>query len=98
VRITGGEPQVSMATRSASSPVSPTPVAGRATGCLTADGVVRNCLFAADERSARGVMRGDTDNDLADLFRARVWDKLPGHGVNDPGFVQPARPMSRIGG
>jgi cyclic pyranopterin phosphate synthase len=24
--------------------------------------------------------------------------KLPGHGINDPGFLQPSRPMSAIGG
>jgi cyclic pyranopterin phosphate synthase len=24
--------------------------------------------------------------------------KLPGHGIDDPGFLQPARPMSAIGG
>ena len=66
---------------------------------LTADGAIRNCLFAADEWSARDVLRrGGSDGDLARLLRAAVWAKLPGHGVNDPGFVQPARPMSRIGG
>jgi cyclic pyranopterin phosphate synthase len=66
---------------------------------LTADGAIRNCLFAADEWSARDVMRkGGSDDDLARLLRAAVWAKLPGHGVNDPGFVQPTRPMSRIGG
>jgi GTP 3',8-cyclase len=66
---------------------------------LTADGAIRNCPFAADEWSARDVMRtGGSDDDLARLLRAAVWAKLPGHGVNGPGFVQPARPMSRIGG
>ncbi len=66
---------------------------------LTADGAIRNCLFAADEWSARDLLRGGgSDDDLAHLLRAAVWAKLPGHGVNDPGFVQPARPMSRIGG
>jgi len=66
---------------------------------LTADGAIRNCLFAADEWSARDVMRaGGSDDELARLLRAAVWAKLPGHGVNDSGFVQPSRPMSRIGG
>jgi cyclic pyranopterin phosphate synthase len=66
---------------------------------LTADGAIRNCLFAADEWSARDLLRaGGTDDDLASLLRAAVWEKRAGHGVNEPGFVQPERPMSRIGG
>jgi cyclic pyranopterin phosphate synthase len=24
--------------------------------------------------------------------------KLPGHGINDPSFLQPTRPLSSIGG
>jgi len=66
---------------------------------LTADGAIRNCLFAAEEWSARDLLRsGGTDDDLDRLLRAAVWAKLPGHGINDPSFIQPARPMSRIGG
>ena len=66
---------------------------------LTADGDVRNCLFSDDERSVRGVLReGGTDAELALLFRRAVWAKFPGHGINEPGFLSPARSMSMIGG
>ena len=66
---------------------------------LTADGQVRNCLFAQDESNLRDSMRaGASDEELAELWRKAVASKLPGHGINEPGFLQPARPMSAIGG
>jgi cyclic pyranopterin phosphate synthase len=66
---------------------------------LTADGQVRNCLFATTESDLRGPLRsGASDSELAGLWRSAVAPKLPGHGVNDPGFLQPSRPMSAIGG
>jgi cyclic pyranopterin phosphate synthase len=66
---------------------------------LTADGQVRNCLFARDESNLRDPMRhGASDDELAGIWRRAVAVKLPGHGINDPGFLQPARPMSAIGG
>ncbi|MBO0775894.1 MAG: GTP 3',8-cyclase MoaA [Actinobacteria bacterium] len=66
---------------------------------LTADGQVRNCLFARQESDLRDAMRsGATDAELADRWRLAVAAKLPGHGINDPGFLQPVRPMSAIGG
>jgi cyclic pyranopterin phosphate synthase len=66
---------------------------------LTADGQVRNCLFAREESSLRDPMRaGASDRELAGIWRRAVAAKLPGHGINDPGFLQPARPMSAIGG
>ncbi len=66
---------------------------------LTADGQVRNCLFAREESDLRAALRaGADDDDLAARWRSAVASKLPGHGINDPGFLQPARPMSAIGG
>jgi cyclic pyranopterin phosphate synthase len=66
---------------------------------LTADGQVRNCLFARTESNLRDPMRaGASDEELAGTWRRAVAAKLPGHGINDPGFLQPARPMSAIGG
>jgi cyclic pyranopterin phosphate synthase len=66
---------------------------------LTADGQVRNCLFARDESNLRDPLRhGASDEELAAIWRRAVAAKLPGHGINDPGFLQPARPMSAIGG
>lgn len=66
---------------------------------LTADGQVRNCLFAATETDLRTPLReGASDEELAELVRACITAKLPGHGINEPGFLQPGRPMSAIGG
>jgi len=66
---------------------------------LTADGQLRNCLFAREESDLRSAMRaGATDDDLAARMKASLLAKLPGHGIDDPGFLQPARPMSAIGG
>ena len=66
---------------------------------LTADGQIRNCLFATEESNLRDVLRdGATDTVLADRWRAAVRSKRAGHGIDDPSFLQPARPMSAIGG
>ena len=66
---------------------------------LTADGQVRNCLFARTESDLRGALRsGASDAELADRWQRAVAGKLPGHGINDPSFLQPDRPMSAIGG
>jgi len=66
---------------------------------LTADGQVRNCLFAREESDLRAPMRaGATDEELADRWLIAMQGKLPGHGINDVTFLQPDRPMSAIGG
>ena len=66
---------------------------------LTADGQIRNCLFAQDESNLREPMRaGADDEELTEMWTRAVAAKLPGHGINEPGFLQPARPMSAIGG
>ena len=66
---------------------------------LTADGQVRNCLFARTESDLRDPLRtGASDAELAGVWRRAVAVKLPGHGINDPSFLQPDRPMSAIGG
>jgi GTP 3',8-cyclase len=66
---------------------------------LTADGQVRTCLFARDESDLRGPLRaGVGDAELARRWRVAMAGKLPGHGIDEPGFLQPARPMSAIGG
>ncbi len=66
---------------------------------LTADGQVRNCLFAASETDLRTLLRGAADDDEVEAaWRSAMWKKAAGHGINDPGFVQPVRPMSAIGG
>ncbi|MBV8980857.1 MAG: GTP 3',8-cyclase MoaA [Acidimicrobiia bacterium] len=66
---------------------------------LTADGALRNCLFATQESSVRDLLRaGGSDADLEALCRQVVWAKAAGHGIDGPGFTPPARSMSQIGG
>jgi cyclic pyranopterin phosphate synthase len=66
---------------------------------LTADGQIRNCLFARGETDLRALVRGGgTDEEIAAVWRTATWGKLPGHGIDDPSFLQPDRPMSAIGG
>jgi cyclic pyranopterin phosphate synthase len=66
---------------------------------LTADGQIRNCLFARTESDLRTPLRaGASDQEIAGQWTRAVATKLPGHGINDPGFLQPTRPMSAIGG
>ena len=66
---------------------------------LTADGQIRNCLFARTESDLRTPLRsGASDAELAARWVAAVKGKQPGHGINDPSFLQPDRPMSAIGG
>jgi GTP 3',8-cyclase len=66
---------------------------------LTADGQLRNCLFAREENDLRALLRaGASDDDIVARWMECIQAKLPGHGINDPGFLQPARPMSAIGG
>jgi len=66
---------------------------------LTADGQVRNCLFAREESDLRGPLRdGVDDAELALRWQIAVRGKRAGHGIDDPTFLQPSRPMSAIGG
>ena len=66
---------------------------------LTADGQLRSCLFARGETDLRTPLReGRDERDLTALIHACLAGKQPGHGIDDPGFLQPPRPMSAIGG
>lgn len=66
---------------------------------LTADGQVRACLFATEESDLRTALRaGADDEEIARRWRVAMWGKRAGHGIDDPTFLQPARPMSAIGG
>ncbi|MEN9741176.1 MAG: hypothetical protein RIR66_132 [Actinomycetota bacterium] len=71
---------------------------------LTSDGQIRSCLFARSETDLRSILRDknissdELDKKIAKLFGQTVADKLPGHGINNPDFIQPSRPMSAIGG
>jgi cyclic pyranopterin phosphate synthase len=66
---------------------------------LTADGQIRNCLFAREESDLRTALRaGADDEELAERWRVAMYGKLPGHGIDDIEFLQPSRSMSAIGG
>jgi GTP 3',8-cyclase len=66
---------------------------------LTADGQVRNCLFAREESDLRTPLRdGADDAEIAARWQAAVAVKRAGHGIDDPAFIQPTRSMSAIGG
>jgi len=66
---------------------------------LTAEGKLRTCLFSLHETDLREPLRaGASDSDLEQVVRDAVWQKELKHHVNEPGFRQPARSMSAIGG
>jgi GTP 3',8-cyclase len=66
---------------------------------LTADGRLRTCLFSLNETDLRAPMReGADDDELEQIIREAVWRKELKHHVGEPGFIQPARSMSAIGG
>jgi cyclic pyranopterin phosphate synthase len=66
---------------------------------LTADGKLRNCLFALDEVDVKSFLRGSPDDaKLADAIRRNVLDKWEGHEINTARFVKPLRTMHAIGG
>jgi GTP 3',8-cyclase len=66
---------------------------------LTADGKLRTCLFSLNETDLRAPLReGASDDQVEQIIRAAVWRKELKHHVNEPGFIQPMRTMSAIGG
>jgi GTP 3',8-cyclase len=66
---------------------------------LTVDGKLRTCLFSLNETDLRQPLRaGATDADLEQVIRDAVWRKELKHRVGEPGFIQPTRTMSAIGG
>lgn len=66
---------------------------------LTSDGQLRSCLFSRAETNLRDILRsGASDDDIVAKIHECLAGKLPGHGINEPGFLQPPRPMSAIGG
>jgi cyclic pyranopterin phosphate synthase len=66
---------------------------------LTADGQVRTCLFAREESDLRAALRsGADDAELAERWRTAMLGKKAAAGIGEPGFIQPDRPMSAIGG
>ncbi len=65
---------------------------------VTAEGTVRSCLFGDDETDLRGLLRGGADDaTIADWWRAAMWGKQKGHGMDLAGFQRPLRSMGAIG-
>ena len=66
---------------------------------LTADGMIRTCLFSTVEHNIKGLLRsGASRNQLVDFIAATIEKKEERHHINDASFVQPLRTMSCIGG
>jgi GTP 3',8-cyclase len=66
---------------------------------LTAEGMLRHCLFATRELDLRALLRaGASDDELAQAIRAEVGAKWAGHQINQVHFIRPSRSMSQIGG
>jgi cyclic pyranopterin phosphate synthase len=66
---------------------------------LTAEGKLRTCLFSIHETDLREPLRaGASDAELERIVRDAVWRKELKHHVGEPGFRQPSRTMSAIGG
>lgn len=66
---------------------------------VTAEGTVRSCLFGDDETDLRALLRdSSTDATIAQWWRAAMWGKQKGHGMERADFVRPMRSMGAIGG
>ena len=66
---------------------------------LTAEGKLRNCLFALEETDVRGLLRGGAgDAEIARALRESVAGKWEGHEINTARFIKPERLMHSIGG
>jgi GTP 3',8-cyclase len=66
---------------------------------LTADGKLRNCLFALDETDIKQLLRSHAaDSAIADAIRRNVGSKWEGHEINTSRFIKPLRTMHAIGG
>ena len=66
---------------------------------LTADGQIRNCLFAIREADLRSVLRsGGSDDEIVAVWQGEMLRKSAQHGVDAEGFADSGRRMSAIGG
>ena len=66
---------------------------------LTADGQVRNCLFALDHVDLRRVLRGGgSDDDIIAAVAGEIDRKWAGHAIGQVHFLRPSKSMSQLGG
>lgn len=66
---------------------------------LTAEGKLRNCLFALDEVDVKPLLRGGAPaEEIAAAICQNVLAKWEGHEINTARFIKPLRTMHAIGG
>ncbi len=66
---------------------------------ITAEGKLRNCLFANDEIDLKPMLRGGASSDeIAAAVRRSIAAKNEGHEINTARFIKPLRTMHTIGG
>jgi cyclic pyranopterin phosphate synthase len=66
---------------------------------ITAEGLLRTCLFAMEETDLRTPLRdGSSDDEIVAVLRRAILGKRMKHAIGEPGFVRTGRSMSQIGG
>jgi len=66
---------------------------------LTAEGKLRNCLFALDEVDLKPLLRsGASPKEIQALVQKNIKEKWEGHEINTARFIKPLRTMYAIGG
>ncbi len=66
---------------------------------LSAEGQLRNCLFALGHVDLRTVLReGGSDQDLVAAVAGEVHKKWAGHAIGQVHFIRPSKSMSQLGG
>lgn len=65
---------------------------------ITAEGMVRPCLFSSTEWDLRPVLQARDQAATAAFLQNACWTKQAGHGIGRDDFARPDRPMRAIGG
>ncbi len=66
---------------------------------LTAEGQIRNCLFALDHVDIKALLRGGADDDdVLAAVAGEVERKWAGHAIGQVHFLRPSKSMSQLGG
>ncbi len=66
---------------------------------LSAEGQLRNCLFAHEHVDLRAILRGGgSDADLIEAVAGEIERKWAGHAIGQVHFLRPSKLMSQLGG